>query len=92
MPKQVMMPPDGIMVPGLCLPYPIRPKDFLCPRVDETRFSMDGFNEGPMLPGTDEMPCGGVNPPTIGDDLQDLPPVENQEIGLTAEIDTWTDM
>ena len=88
--KNVMMPIDGIMVPGLCPLYPIRPKDFLCPRVDETKFSMDGFNEDPTFPGTDEAPCGGVNPP-IGDDAQDLPRVGNQEIGLTAETDTWTE-
>ena len=86
--KKVMMPTEGIIVPGLCPPYPIRPEDFLCPRMDKAEFSMDGFSEDRMLPGTDEVPYDGVNPPTIGEDLQDLPRVENQEAGLTAEMDT----
>ena len=91
-----MIPIDGII---FCPPWPIRPKGVPCPgTVEETRFSMDKFDEAPLLP-TDEVPdCEGVNPP-MGEDLQGTsagwqPLVEFH--GLTAEMDTpgmdtWTD-
>ena len=80
---------DGIV---FCPSWPFRPKGVPCPRVDETRLSMDS-DEAPMLP-TDEAPdCGGVNPP-MGEDIQGTsagwePLVESH--GLTAEMDTWTE-
>ena len=45
-----MIPREGIMVPGMCPPWPIRPKGVSCPRVDETRFSMTGLEK--TVPGT----------------------------------------
>ena len=56
----------------------------------DTRFSMEKFEEAPILPIDEAPDCGGVNPPDIqGTSAGWEPPVESH--GLTAEMDTWTE-